>query len=181
MRTLAAALCWPCAPICTRAAVGANGEVLAAKEEGAPVVILNALELGEERGSFLMDHVPRIPLRRSKRGWSGRDVEAGLAALVNECLKRTLWERQRELALQRPDLTVVWWAPHAPEPLTLLRWLVQQRDTGALAGNGSLRILHPDPPLGLPARLVLEQLTRLSGVTRDLDAMTPRLLAARGG
>ncbi|MGB6165862.1 MAG: hypothetical protein WCF33_24635 [Pseudonocardiaceae bacterium] len=156
-------------------------EVLAAKEEGAPVVILDALELGEERGSFLMDHVPRIPVRRSERGWSGRDVEAGLAVLVDECLKRSLWQRQRELAFGRPDLDVVWWAPHAPEPLTLLRWLVQQRDTGALAGTGPLRILHPDPPLGLPERLVLEQLARLGGVTRDLDVMTPRLLAARGG
>ncbi|MGH3869578.1 MAG: hypothetical protein ACRDQ4_26450 [Pseudonocardiaceae bacterium] len=156
-------------------------EVLAAKEEGAPVVILDALELGEERGSFLMDHVPRIPVRRSEGGWAAGDVEAGLAVLVDEYLKRALWERQRELALQRPDLDVVWWAPHAPEPLTLLRWLAQQRDTGALAGTGPLRILHPDPPLGPPERLVLEQLARLGGVTRDLDVMTPRLLAARGG
>jgi CHAD domain-containing protein len=44
-----------------------------------------------------------------------------------------------------------------------------------------LRILHPDPPLGAPERLVLNQLARLGGVMRDLDVMTPRLLAARGG
>jgi hypothetical protein len=156
-------------------------EVLAAKEEGAPVVILDALELGEERGSFLMDHVPRVPVRRLAGGWAAGDVEAGLAVLVDECLKRTLWGRQRELALGRPDLDVVWWAPHAPEPLTLARWLVQHRDTGQLAGTGPLRILHPDPPLGAPERLVLDQLARLGGVTRDLDVMTPRLLAARGG
>lgn len=159
-------------------------EVLAAKEEGMPVVILDALERGEERGSFLMDHVPRIPVRRGERGWSEGDVAAGLAVLVDECLKRALWERQRELALERPDLDVVWWAPHAPEPLTLARWLVQQlqqRGTTALAGTGPLRILHPDPPLGAPERLVLDQLARLSGITRELDVMTPRLLAARGG
>ncbi|MGH3829911.1 MAG: hypothetical protein ACRDRS_05575 [Pseudonocardiaceae bacterium] len=158
-----------------------QGEVLAAKEEGAPVVILDALELGEQRGSFLMDHVPRVPVRRSAGGWAADDVEAGLAVLVDECLKRALWERQRELALGRSDLDVVWWAPHAPEPLTLARWLGQQRGTGALAGTAPLRILHPDPPLGAPERLVLAQLVRLSGVTRDLDVMTPRLLAARGG
>jgi hypothetical protein len=158
-----------------------QGEVLAAKEQGAPVVILDALELGEERGSFLMDHVPRIPIRRSEGGWSVGDVEAGLAVLVDECLKRALWERQRELALQRPDLDVAWWSAHAPEPLTLLRWLAQQRDTGALRGTGPLRILHPDPPLGPSELLVLQRLVRLGGVTRDLDVMTPRLLAARGG
>jgi hypothetical protein len=89
-------------------------EVLAAKEQGAPVVILDALERGEERGSFLMDHVPRVPVRRSAAGWAQGDVEAGLAVLVDECLKRALWERQRQLALGRPDLDVVWWAPHAP-------------------------------------------------------------------
>jgi hypothetical protein len=103
-----------------------QGEVLAAKEEGAPVVILDALEHGEERGSFLMDHVPRVPVRREEGGWSEGDVAAGLAVLVDECLKRALWQRQRELALGRPDLDVVWWAPHAPEPLTLARWLLQQ-------------------------------------------------------
>lgn len=156
-------------------------EVLTAKEEGAPVVILSALELGEERGSFLMDHVPRVPVHRSESGWARSGVEAGLAVLVDECLKSTLWERQRELAIERSDLNVVWWAPHAPEPLTLTRWLVQQRDTGQLDGNGPLRILHPDPPLGPSERLVLDQLVRLGGITRDLDMMTPRLLAARGG
>jgi hypothetical protein len=156
-------------------------EVLAAKEEGTPVVILDALQRGEERGSFLMDHVPRVPVRRGERGWSEDDVAAGLAVLVDECLKRALWQRQRELALGRPDLDVVWWAPHAPEPLTLARWLVQQRGSGGLPGTGPLRILHPDPPLGAPERLVLDQLARLSGITRELDVMTPRLLAARGG
>jgi hypothetical protein len=156
-------------------------EVLTAKESGTPVVILNALELGEERGSFLMDHVPRVPVRRSEGGWARGDVVAGLAVLIDECLKRTLWERQRELAVGRSDLNVVWWAPHAPEPLTLARWLVQQRGTGQLDGAGPLRILHPDPPLGRSERLVLDQLVRLSGITRDLDVMTPRLLAARGG
>ena len=156
-------------------------EVFAAKEEGAPVVILDALERGEERGSFLMDHVPRIPVRRLEGGWAAGDVEAGLAVLVDECLKRVLWERQRELALGRSDLDVVWWAPHAPEPLTLARWLGQHRGTGQWEGTGPLRILHPDPPLGAAERLVLEQLARLGGVTRDLDVLTPRLLAARGG
>ncbi len=114
-------------------------------------------------------------------GWAAGDVEAGLAVLVNECLKRALWERQRELALGRLDLDVVWWAPHAPEPLTLVRWLVQHRGMGQGEGTGPLRILHPDPPLGAPERLVLEQLARLGGVTRDLDVLTPRLLAACGG
>ena len=44
-------------------------EMLIAKRAGMPVVIMDALGRGEERGSFLMDHVPRVPLRPSAAGW----------------------------------------------------------------------------------------------------------------
>jgi len=37
--------------------------MLIAKRAGMPIVILDAPVLGEERGSFLMDHVPRVPVR----------------------------------------------------------------------------------------------------------------------
>jgi hypothetical protein len=95
-------------------------EILVAKRSGMPVVILDGLGYAEERGSFLMDHVPRTPVRTDGTEWSRRDVYRSLNILVDECLKRALWKRQQELAEARADLLVSWWAPHAPEPLTLI-------------------------------------------------------------
>ncbi|MBB6335500.1 toll/interleukin-1 receptor domain-containing protein [Schaalia hyovaginalis] len=44
-------------------------EVLSAKRAQVPIVCLSALENGEERGSFLLDHVPTIPFvsRKERR------------------------------------------------------------------------------------------------------------------
>lgn len=152
-------------------------EVQVAKDHGVPLVVVDALEGVEERGSFLMDHVPRLPVHRSADGWSHRDVVLGLSLLVDEALKRALWRRQEQFGA---DLQVAWWAPHAPEPLTFTSWLLSQPPQ-RLREGGPLRILHPDPPLGRPERLVLEQVLRLHGTDRELDVMTPRQLAARGG
>jgi hypothetical protein len=156
-------------------------EVLVAKTSGMPVVILDGLGYSEERGSFLMDHVPRTPVRTDGDQWSRRDVYRALNILVDECLKRALWRRQQELAKDSPDLLVSWWAPHAPEPLTLIKWLEDAKANGALPGWGPLRILHPDPPLGTDERAVLEQILSFGGMIGVLDVMTPRQLASRGG
>lgn len=150
-----------------------QNEMMTAKRAGVPVVILDALEQGEERGSFLMDHVPRIP-----GGAEPRDeaIMRALNQLVDECLKRALWRRQQELASGRPELDVAWWAPHAPEPLTFAAWL---RANNARAGE-PLRILHPDPPLGPDEIEALSDIAALAGVEDRLEVMTPRGLAARG-
>jgi hypothetical protein len=153
-------------------------EVLIAKRHGMPVIIVDAMGFGEERGSFLMDHVPRVPVRTNGEGWLRRDVYRALNLLVDECLKRVLWHRQHEAAnvLQRFDVT--WWAPHAPEPVTLANWLA----SAALPnGNAPIRILHPDPPLGPDELAVLEQMLQVGGLGRRLEVMTPRMVAARGG
>jgi hypothetical protein len=155
-------------------------EMLLAKRAGMPVVILDALRRGDERGSFLMDHVPRMPVRRTVDGWPSRDIVAGLDLLVDECLKRALWRHQRRLAAGRPDLEFAWWAPHAPEPVTFVDWLAEQRTAGRLDPTRPLRILHPDPPLGPDELRVLEQISAVSGVDAPLEIMTPRSLAARG-
>ncbi len=152
-------------------------EMLIAKELGVPVVILDALGEGEQRGSFLMDHVPRIPVRQDGAGWRDSDVRRGLDLLVDEHLKRVLWRRQQALAGDRPDLAVDWWAPHAPEPVTLAEWLTSR---GGARASGRTRVLHPDPPLGVEERRVLDGLARLAGLGDGLDVMTPRQLAARG-
>jgi hypothetical protein len=157
-------------------------EVLLAKRNGMPVVILDGLGYAEERGSFLMDHVPRAPIRTSGTEWSRRDVYRGLNILVDECLQRALWKRQHELGKDRLDLMISWWAPHAPEPLTLVNWLEWAKAAGRLpAIEDRLRILHPDPPLGLDERAVLEQILSFGGMSGKLDVMTPRQLASRGG
>jgi len=157
-------------------------EMLIAKREGMPVIILDALGEAEERGSFLMDHVPRVPARMDGGRWRKTDVYRALNLLVDECLKRALWRRQQELACNELILPVAWWAPHAPEPITLSKWLEDERQQGRLALDGEdLIILHPDPPLGAEEKSVLQQMLLFGGIKRRLDVMTPRLLAARGG
>lgn len=157
-------------------------EILIAKRQGMPVIIMDAPGKGEERGSFLMDHVPRIPVRMEHGHWNKKDVYQALNLLVDECLKRALWIHQRELSQGRPELEIAWWAPHAPEPLTFVHWFENARQAGTLPPEGSdVRVLHPDPPLGPDERLVLEEVLSLARPGAKLDIMTPRLLAARGG
>lgn len=155
-------------------------EVVIAKTHGMPVIMMDAIGYGEERGSFLMDHAPRVVVRKLEGRWQKRDVYRALNLLVDECLKRALWMRQRQLAKDRPELDVAWWAPHAPEPLTLSYWIngyVQKE----LKGEGDIRILHPDPPLGPEEREVLINYARSTRLGRGIDIMTPRQLAMRGG
>jgi hypothetical protein len=155
-------------------------EMLIAKLHGMPIVILDCLKVGEERGSFLMDHVPRTPVRVHASP-SKPEIRHGLNLLVDICLRRALWELQKLLAEQRPDLEVAWWAPHAPEPVTLAQWLEDKQRSGTrVLGTADLRIIHPDPPLGPEEKAVLQQIASLCGHTGLLDIVTPRTLAARG-
>lgn len=157
-------------------------EVAIAKTHGMPVIMMDAIGYGEERGSFLMDHVPRIAVRKSNGRWQKKDVYRSLNLLVDECLKRALWLRQKELAREMPELDVAWWAPHAPEPLTLSHWITARITAGdEKAQEGDLRILHPDPPLGPEEREVLINYARTTQLGRGIDIMTPRQLATRGG
>lgn len=156
-------------------------EMLIAKRLGLPIVILDALGAGEERGSFLMDHVPRVPVRHDGNHWHDDDIRLGLNLLVDECLKRALWRSQEILAQAVPGLGISWWAPHAPEPITLAQWLDIEQVAGRLDKNTSIRILHPDPPLGPDERKALDQIAILIGLKGGIDMMTPRLLASRGG
>lgn len=157
-------------------------EISIAKCAGMPVLIMDAMGHAEERGSFLMDHVPRVPVRLREGGWSREDVYRALNLLVDECLKRALWVHQEQLARAAPELNVAWWAAHAPEPLTMLQWLEDTLGSNLLPVDGEpIRVLHPDPPLGPDEKRVLDQVLRLVRANSTLDIMTPRLLAARGG
>lgn len=151
-------------------------EILVAKRAGMPVVILDALSLGEERGSFLMDNLPRIPLHDDV---NDQAIMRALDQLVDECLKRALWGRQQELASRSGSSAAAWWAPHAPEPVTFTSWL----DTtwADLPDEEKVVVLHPDPPLGPDELEVLSELGRLCGLKGGLEVITPRALAIRGG
>ncbi len=156
-------------------------EILIAKRAGMPVIIVDALSDAEERGSFLMDHVPRMPARMSDGQWRKSDIFGALNLLVDESLKRIVWEQQKEAAHGEVELPIAWWAPHAPEPITLSKWLDEARRANQLPADGKLIVLHPDPPLGSEEKSVLQELLSLGDVKLDLDIMTPRLLAARNG
>lgn len=150
-----------------------QNEVLLAKRNGVPVVTLDALHEGEHRGSFLLDHVPRLPLHRPDASQFDA-VEYALSALVDECLKRALWSLQCQ---QLQALGFDWLAMHAPEPTTLTGWMVSGDDVR----GRNLTVLHPDPPLTEQEEHVLNEIARLMGQGTAIDVMTPRTLAARGG
>jgi len=153
-------------------------EVATAKTHGMPAVVLDALEQGESRGSFLLDHMPRVRARRAGTGWDEEPVRRALGLLVDECLKRALWRHQEALA--GPGAGIDWWAPHAPEPLTLVNWLSARPSIGTLARDPVL-ILHPDPPLTRSERDSLDAVAALAVPPLTLEVMTPRTLAARSG
>lgn len=156
-------------------------EVLTAKRMGMPVVILDALTTGEERGSFVMDHVPRLPGRQDAAVWRRDDVVRVLGQLVDECLKRVLWRNQHEIATAAGlPVEIDWWASHAPEPATFAAWLDGLDDLAAKRKD-PIVVLHPDPPLGPDERDVLLQIARLANLHDEIKFLTPRGLAARGG
>jgi hypothetical protein len=155
-------------------------EIITAKQQGMPVVVLDGLTVGEERGSFFMDHVPRVAGRRQKKQWSGDAIRTALNQLVDECLKRALWNAQRQLASGALTIDIDWWAPHAPEPATFAQWLDTKVDRVKKKAE-PIMVLHPDPPLGPDERDVLIQIGRLAGLEGPYEFLTPRGLAVHGG
>jgi hypothetical protein len=113
--------------------------------------------------------------------WRRADIYRALNLLVDESLKRVVWRHQQEAAHDELDFDIAWWAPHAPEPITLTNWLREATETRDFSADTQLVILHPDPPLGPEEKAVLEELLSLSGLDLELDVLTPRLLAARNG
>lgn len=155
-------------------------EVVTAKLHGMPVVVLDALTEGEERGSFLMDHVPRVAGHRDPDGWQEDAVHRALNQLVDECLKRALWQAQRRIGMDSLRVDIDWWADHAPEPATFAEWLEHRVDRDAKR-HEPIIVLHPDPPLGDDELDVLKQIGRLSGLDGPFEFLTPRGLAVHGG
>ncbi|MGY1846093.1 toll/interleukin-1 receptor domain-containing protein [Blastococcus sp. SYSU DS1021] len=148
-------------------------EVLAAKRGDLPVVALFAVREQEDRGSFLMDHVPVIPCHPDDAQTA---IERALNRLVDESLKRALW-RQQSVYLRGDGFD--WLPSHAPEPVTVVPWLRRHRDEDS--ADRHVWIMHPDPPLGPRETDVIVELCALAGFTEDVDILTPRTFANRGG
>lgn len=157
-------------------------EVRVAKEAGAPVVELAAVTGHQERGSFLLDHVPSVQAHLAP---DMTDEDLAVAAdpairravnlLVDEALKRALWARQVELIT---GSGFAWLPSHAPEPLTALRHLTDHPD---MLSAGTCVVLHPDPPLLPDEEATLSMLFELAGLDGQLNIVTPRTFAQRGG
>jgi len=146
-------------------------EVLAAKTHDIPIVSLYAVRREEQRGSFLMDHVPVVacPVGQEREA-----IERALNRLVDEALKRALWLVQRSY-LERDGFD--WLPVHAPEPLTLAAWL----RTHDIDREAHMVVMHPDPPLGPNERQVIHDLCDVAGLSGSLEILTPRTFATRGG
>lgn len=149
-------------------------EVHTAKRSGMPLVCMYALTAGEERGSFLMDHIPSVVCNLDD---PGPGIKVALDRLVNEALKNTLWQAQTSyLAEDGFD----WLPAQSPEPITLIPWLDEHR--AEHADDHRLWVIHPDPPLGYAERHALLQLCTVAGYDKEqVDILTPRTFAARGG
>lgn len=150
-----------------------QAEVLTAKVNAMPVVGMYALRDGEERGSFLLDHVPTVTcdVREPIAG-----IDSALDRLADEALKNVLWKSQSSYL---EDDGFDWRPANSPEPATLIPWLAEHQ--AEQPEDGHIWVIHPDPPLQTPELGTLEQLCRLAGYRGDVDILTPRTFAQRGG
>lgn len=148
-------------------------EVLKAKKNDVPVVGLHALRAGEDRGSFLMDHVPTLPCNIDD---PTPDIIKALNRIVDEALKRELWKAQT-VYMKKDGFD--WLPVHAPEPVTAGPWLRQHQEERP--EDRHVWIIHPDPPLGPKEHDVIVELCQLAGFSDNVDIYTPRTFAARGG
>ena len=151
-------------------------EVLIAKRSDMPVVALLALLEGEERGSFLMDHVPSVSCDRRDLGEQRLAIETALNKMVDESLKRALWDHQRS---QLESYGFDWLPANAPEPTTVAAWL--RTVTKKVTPRDRLFVLHPDPPLGPAEMDALGDILGIGGIQGLVEILTPRTFASRGG
>ncbi|WP_315583974.1 hypothetical protein [Actinomyces viscosus] len=183
-------------------------EVLEAKKAEIPIVCLSALTKGEQRGSFLLDHVPTVAYpnstgqssKKKRKDSQGKAIIAALNRLVDESLRQSLWRHQEipqhvsqtqndESGIPESESTDTSLndnhgfdavPAHAPEPLMLTRFLSEHRSK--FPKDTHLWLIHPDPPLLPPEHEVMVELCTLASYERSqVHLLTPRTFFAAGG
>ena len=138
-------------------------EVLEAKRQHVPIVVLSAVELGETRAFPYIGNVPVVRWRDES------SLPAVVGALLGEVLRSRYFPRRVEAICRHrgisPDYQVF---PYPPELLTALAYRVEALGAGRPVG----RFLYPDPPLGTEELLLLHQLDPA------IDPVTPTILLA---
>ena len=151
-------------------------EFLEAKQSDKPIVTLNAIYRSVERGSFLMDHVPVVSYRDHNNESRNQSIDDALNLLVDETLRRVLWELQTEN--MSCLLNVDWTPAEAPEPITVIPWLLDNSER--IGTRERILVMHPDPPLSPVEMKIIEQLFALGGAC-GVDIVTPHTYINRGG
>ena len=166
-------------------------EVLEAKKAGMPIVCLSALETGESRGSFLLDHVPTVAYQNHSETSEAFSIIKALNRLIDETLKHALWQNQEVyLEFERHAKNTGHtdnnnrgfdaMPPRLPEPLMLTSFLSEHRKR--YPNDNHLWILHPDPPLLPPEHETMVELCILANYSKNnIHLLTPRLFFAAGG
>ena len=131
-------------------------EVLAAKLAGVPMVVVDALAVGEPRAFPYLGNAPVVRMNPSRPDQIGRII----GCLLDEILKELLWQRRVERfgATSSPVLFTA-----RPPELLVLAGLPE-----STAANGSV-IVYPDPPLSEEERRLFEAVrgdVRLRTVTQ---------------
>ena len=139
-------------------------EVLEAKRNRVPIVVLAAVEDRETRSFPYMGNVPVVR-------WHGeQSLPTVVGALLGEVLRHRFFPFRvealgRHHTLSAADEVLA----YPPELLTVLAYRAQLRQTGRSLG----RYIYPDPPLGS------EELEWLHELDPDVEPITPTLLQAR--
>ena len=136
-------------------------EVLVAKNHGRPVVVVNAVEQGEERSFPYLGNVPTLRWAPDRPRDASRASDA-LALVLREVLRDAYFrEHLKALGALKHSAGEYVVLPRPPELMTFRR------------ARGSRVLLYPDPPLGDEE---VELLTDHQPRTRLL---TPTLMAVR--
>lgn len=138
-------------------------EVLEAKRQHVPIVVLSAVQQREARSFPYMGNVPVV------RWHDETSLPAVVGALLGEVLRARYFPRRVEAICRyhvlSPEKQVF---AYPPELVTALAHRVETMAAGAVVG----RYLYPDPPLGT------EELQLLRQLDPDIDPVTPTILRA---
>jgi hypothetical protein len=139
-------------------------EVLEAKRNRVPIVVLAAVEDREMRSFPYMGNVPVVR-------WHGdSSLPSVVGALLGEVLRHRFFPlRVEAIGKHHPLGTADEVLAYPPELLTVLAYRAELRKNGRSLG----RYIYPDPPLGS------EELDWLRELDPDVEPITPTLLQVR--